>query len=698
MLETQPRILSNIARLLNSTVQEISRHMNRLSEIGVVVREPTGSWRLTNYGETLLRLLPGFQFVTRNLVYFNDHSVSKIPSQFFCRLGSFHGSSSISSTIDFFREIGRIIDESNDRVWMITDKFPVILLRTIMNALERGVNFRFVESFDLYSQFEDTYSREQLEDLNFVKLSPNVEFRAIKNVDITMVVSDTSCAVAFPLMSGEFDHKGFLGKGLDSQKWSEDIFTYYWENSSPREYVSSVDYIQRLSFPDVGLDDKREIIIEGKSDPTIDQKIVQDAVNNYEIIILKGSFNFGDRGVLIQNNTIIRGEGRKNDIPQTYVFKDPLRWTFPSTELDYVFCIDGKDIDVQIENITFSDFNGECILGLNGNSIVLRDNRITIISGGYRARTIIPIGDVLWGILIMGNFPGGVEINGNYIDLAESYAYGGFHQPGLRTDETYRPNIIDHTYWSSSGITVRDVSGSVKVTNNEIRHFTSCGICTYNNALSSDVIIIGNKIISDVWGAYYIDHRWAGCGIHAFTALDEGQLPGRAQIHQKGYNLKIAENQISCGKPNFVGILLSGLIEAPIDSEKLSGGTIKGNHIHLGNGAIGMHFDSCDKFDIIDNIISGRAYYGISISSRTNFRKKVQGAFQNRLINNSLEDLEIKSPDKQSYVIFDREIRDINIRNSTAHIFLGKNTARNLVRLNFKYCVIDEGEENNIHY
>ena len=70
---------------------------------------------------------------------------------------------------------------------------------------------------------------------------------------------------------------------------------------------------------------------------------------------------------------------------------------------------------------------------------------------------------------------------------------------------------------------------------------------------------------------------------------------------------------------------------------KLSGGTIRKNHVHIKDGYEGIHVRKCDDFTVSNNVISGEAYCGIRISGRSRTRQSDLRAINNTVKVNSNE-------------------------------------------------------------
>jgi len=78
-LEGETLNVTGIARELEITTQECSRHLARLSEAMLVERNPEGGYSLSQYGRLSLRIIAGQSFVSEHRDYFNAHSLDVHP-------------------------------------------------------------------------------------------------------------------------------------------------------------------------------------------------------------------------------------------------------------------------------------------------------------------------------------------------------------------------------------------------------------------------------------------------------------------------------------------------------------------------------------------------------------------------------------------------------------------------------------------
>ena len=85
----------------------------------------------------------------------------------------------------------------------------------------------------------------------------------------------------------------------------------------------------------------------------IDAQLVQDAVDRYEKVILKGVFNLGVSTIKINNEVRITGEIADGE-PVTRLYKRG--WAFPSSQFDSLFEVDAAQAEVVIENLQCQRF------------------------------------------------------------------------------------------------------------------------------------------------------------------------------------------------------------------------------------------------------------------------------------------------------------------------------------------------------
>jgi len=376
----------------------------------------------------------------------------------------------------------------------------------------------------------------------------------LDEVSVLLFLSDSCCVLAFPTSDGQHDFKGFTANHDSALNWCRELFQHNWDEAEQRT-TAPVSQIEHGRIPRKG-EPSESITVVGQNRSEIDAQTVQEAVDNYDEVILDGTFNFGSSMVEISRSVVVRGEGREDDVPSTTIYKKG--WSFPFTEFDSVFKIDGEGSEVTIENIHFTDFNHTCIWGVQCNVLNVKNNRITLMTGYGRGMMYGAFGDVVIGIWVRGSEPsvfnGRATIDGNYIDFARGGAFGGFlSRDRLEEDPEYRPDLFNHEYYMGFGVAIHQTSGVVNIENNFIRNTNARGIAVTGCLQTADVWIRRNTIESDVYGSYPFSSLEAGAGILAMSAWG---------FPSPGFNVEIEENTLKLDKLNYCGIKVLGPLKS----------------------------------------------------------------------------------------------------------------------------------------
>ncbi len=360
-----------------------------------------------------------------------------------------------------------------------------------------------------------------------------------------------------------------------------------------------------------------------------------------------------------------------------------------------MFDIRGEDVDVTIENIHVEDFNGTCINTRQGNSVTIRRNRITLLSGLGRGLSFGSWGDHVVGITSggespsRGSSPGGVVIEENYLDFALSFARGGFTtNKGLEREPDYRPDLLNHETPICVGMLISRNLGKVIVRDNVIRNMNARGILVIDNWETADIEIVNNTVISEVFGAYPYNNPMSGVGIMVQSAWSEPRSGSRVEVNG---------NKVICDKVNYCGIAVYGPAIYQEGAGKLERCIVVDNEVSLADGSIGVIIRRSDSTEVSNNRITGKAYYGLQMTGSEDRQSIDLNAKGNTFEDNDIEGLEIKEPNEYSDAHVDgRMFTGSGGKSTTAYVWLNRYSKSNLIRVKANETVIDEGEDNTV--
>lgn len=682
-LQNSNATLTQISNILNLKLSEARRHLSRLTEVELVERNPDGSYSLTNYGKQILTQVDNIKFFTDNKEYFQTHSVNQIPHEFQSRLGDLSNSVLHQKMMSFLKEIEEVITYSTETLIIVVDELPFTIISSIENAIQRGVNIKII------SKEIESSEKEKL--ANIFALS-RVSHRVLEKPGIMLIASNLKTTVSFPDIQERFTYSGFTSKNVWALNWSKELFQKLWQQAEHKVHLT-----------DEPLGEKNVQII-GRNDPNYDLRAVQDAVDIFDEVSLFGVFNFGSQGVTITKDCNIKGIGNDNGIPSTKIYK--IGWQIPFTSEERLFLIKGKDINVTIENIHFTDFNGICVEANEGNYFSFKNNRITLETGFSRGRRH-PYGDMVIGVFV-GNwaeaipgqkvFPGGVELKKNYLDFAISYRRGGYISPSNKwEDPSYHPDLREE-YYIGAGFFLVLLEGKTTIDGNIIRNMNMAGITVQDCFKSATIVISNNEIISDVYGSH----------IHWYSAVGDAgygiAVHSMFSLHgSESYVVNIFGNTVKISKPNYGGINVNGPFNRPFDSDippvKFLECSVHNNKILLENGSVGIKVGRSDNIEVYDNEVSGFVYYGIKVHGKGQPDNEIIFSENNQLSGNILSNLTIKQSDDFSVARADGVLFTfIDGVVNTGHIWLDEWTKNNVIEIIDDEKVIDEGDNNKIHY
>jgi len=225
-LEEKEMRLTPLSKKLNLTVQETSRHLSRLSDAKLIEKGVEGSYRPTPYGEHAMKLLSGFDFLSKHREYFTTHTTSHLPNEFVSRIGALVNCTFTDDVMVAFHTVENMIQEAQEYVWILSDQILMSTLPFLERAVKLGVEFRVILPEGLIPPpgFKPIPA-----------ITKVIKMRTLERVDVGITMSEKEAAVAFPPIDGKMDYLEFRSTDERSHKWCRDLFLYCWEGAKPGE-------------------------------------------------------------------------------------------------------------------------------------------------------------------------------------------------------------------------------------------------------------------------------------------------------------------------------------------------------------------------------------------------------------------------------------------------------------------------------
>lgn len=221
--------MQEVARKLDMNVTEAFRHLQRLSEAGLVWKKATGSYGLTPLGKLGMSLRSGFVFVSSNAEYFADHDVSSLPYEFIERIGELSEGEPSPNMISTMNYIDKMAQETQDHIWTISDQVQDSSAKIAIERMRRGeITLRLVLPEGYVSRYAPVAGVED-----------RIERRYLPKISIGLGVTDKEAFVAFPSTKGALDYTGFTGRDPRFVKWARDLYLHEWDKAKPRRPMTS---------------------------------------------------------------------------------------------------------------------------------------------------------------------------------------------------------------------------------------------------------------------------------------------------------------------------------------------------------------------------------------------------------------------------------------------------------------------------
>jgi len=232
LLSKNPLKLSHISNKLDFTVQETSRNVARLSEAKLIVKDIDGAFHLTPYGEEAMNLLSGFKFLFKNREYLTTHILGGMPKLFRAGLGILDSFEFVSDVMIVFHNIEIMISKADKFVWIITNQVLMSTIPDLVQAAERGVEFRLLMPKD-FAPSEGLPELVNNPVFELASRAKKLESRFLEDVDIFLCLSESQvAALGFPNLEGKLDYIGFKAENEVSAEWAKALYNHYWSKAT----------------------------------------------------------------------------------------------------------------------------------------------------------------------------------------------------------------------------------------------------------------------------------------------------------------------------------------------------------------------------------------------------------------------------------------------------------------------------------
>ncbi len=228
-ISAEKQRLTSLAKVINASNQECSRHLARLSESGYVRKDSAGLFETTSLGRAILRVFPSMRFLLEHKNYFLSHDLSSLPLSFAERIGELSTGSLVSHFNIVLEHIKKVIIEGKEYVWLIADQpiIPTPALGGAFSSRSLPVKLILKQGYDL-NTFKDAKP----------VLPERFQISTLGTVSVAMAINEKLAGICFPGQEGTLDFGvGFAGSDSQFRGWCSDLFDYYWTRAEPARFA-----------------------------------------------------------------------------------------------------------------------------------------------------------------------------------------------------------------------------------------------------------------------------------------------------------------------------------------------------------------------------------------------------------------------------------------------------------------------------
>lgn len=242
LLAAEPQRLTDLSNNLSLPAQEISRQLNRLDKMKMVIKDPEGQYHTTPYSRHLLSLIPSYDFLYRHQDYFTTHTLSTLPEMFVSRIGELRACSYEHDIMTVLHRLENTLRDAEEYIHIMLDQMVSHTLPILEEKVKAGLEFHFLTTKELNppTGVWRRFNVKPSELDNPMRL----DTRFLDDVVLGLIITEREVGlITFKTVEEEIDYTGFNSDDETCQRWASDVFSYYWEKATedwPRELLERI--------------------------------------------------------------------------------------------------------------------------------------------------------------------------------------------------------------------------------------------------------------------------------------------------------------------------------------------------------------------------------------------------------------------------------------------------------------------------
>lgn len=231
ILEKSDAKPAQIAKQTNTSIQALTRHLERLSNSKLIEKTQNGSFSLTPIAKTSLFQLPFFDFLSKHNDFFLNHTFDGIPDSLLSRLGDLNGGELEVNPMKAIQKARDVYVNSKEWFHACAYTIPLEMYDYAENKLKNKVNLNMVVGKNTFvpngyysdpkRKFWEKYAKNGL-----------LEEKFVEHIPINVVVTELDAHLIFANkeLGQPLEPIILFGKDELFRKWCTDLFEYYWND------------------------------------------------------------------------------------------------------------------------------------------------------------------------------------------------------------------------------------------------------------------------------------------------------------------------------------------------------------------------------------------------------------------------------------------------------------------------------------
>lgn len=238
LLQKGPLKASEIAKKANSSIQALSRHLERLLNSGLVEKTKDAKYQLSSIAKISLAQIPFFEFLSKNNEYFVTHDFTGVPEHLISRMGEL---SNCRLEPDFMKSMQMAREfciNAKQFMYGATCAMPEELFDILF---QKEIDFKWHHAIGTNTIVAKGFSKYPARVQCLKKFSSkNGKEKFVKKVPLVCGISENGCQLMFANKElGQIDAKGgaFFGTDKKSIQWCKELVDYYWNMPEIKDFT-----------------------------------------------------------------------------------------------------------------------------------------------------------------------------------------------------------------------------------------------------------------------------------------------------------------------------------------------------------------------------------------------------------------------------------------------------------------------------